>query len=198
MLNRREFWGGIIILIGLIFLLGNIELIDYSTRRFIHNLWPIILIIVGIAFIIRHSGRKSKNNWYTDSFSHKTTLNMHGSSSRVFGDANIETKGMEIDGLDFSSVFGDMSLNLAEAKLKSGVNKVHVSTTFGDITVIVPNNMEAKAYGATTFGDLYVLGRSASGISKSITMQSDGYDAATDKVLISAAATFGDIKVYKS
>ncbi len=198
MLNRREFWGAIIILIGLIFLLGNLEILDYSTRRLIHNLWPIILIIIGVAFIIKHSGRKGKDHWYKDSFSHQTTLNMRGSSSRVFGDSNIEAKGVEIDGLECSSVFGDMSLNLAEAKLKSGVNKVQVSTTFGDITVIVPNNMEAKAYGATTFGDLYVLGRSASGISNSITMQSDGYDNATDKIYITATATFGDIKVYKS
>jgi len=198
MLNKREFWGAIILIVGLIFLLGNLDFIDYSTRRFIRNLWPLILIIVGIAFIIRHSGHKGKNNWVKDGFSNRSGENIHGSTSRVFGDSNIETKNVEIDGLDYSSVFGDMSLNLAEAKLKTGINKIYVSATFGDITVIVPSDMEAKAYGATTFGDLYVLGRSASGISNRLTMQSDGYDNATDKVYISATTTFGDVKVYKS
>lgn len=198
MLNRREFWGAIILIIGLIFLFGNLEILDYSVRRFIRNLWPVILIIVGIAFIIRHTGRKGKNNWAKDNFFYRTGDHIHGSISRVFGDSDIEARGIEIDGLDCTSVFGDLSLNLAEAKLKSGINKVYVSTTFGDITVIVPSNMEAKAYGATTFGDLYVLGRSASGISNNITMQSDGYDNTADKVYITATATFGDIKVYKT
>jgi predicted membrane protein len=198
MLNRREFWGALILIIGLIFLFGNLDFIDFSARRFIRNLWPVILIIVGIAFILRHSGRKGKNNWIKDSFSYRSGEHIHGSTSHVFGDSNIEAKNIEIDGLDNSSVFGDISINLAGAKLKAGVNKVFVSATFGDITVIVPSNMEAKAYGATTFGDLYVLGRSASGISNRLTMQSDGYDNAADKVYISATTTFGDIKVYKS
>jgi len=198
MFNRREFWGGVIILIGLIFLLDNLEFINYSTQRFIHNLWPIILVIIGIALIIRHSGQKGKERYDKSKATYQPDGTISRSVSRVFDDMYIETKGLEIDGMDYSLVFGDMTLNLSEAKLKEGVNHIYASTVFGDITVIIPAGMEVKAYGSNTFGDLYILGRSASGISKNLTRQTDGYDTAASKIYLSATTTFGDIKIYKS
>jgi predicted membrane protein len=194
MSKGRTIFGIILIVIGAIFILDHIRLLHYSLWS---NFWPIILIIIGIALIVRYSKRKKET----------TTINVdmpngeyiRGSASRVFSDHNFIAKDSEIDGLNLSTVFGDNTLNLAGAKLKPGVNRIDISGVFGDITVIIPGGMEAMAYGSTTFGDIFILGQSAtSGISNSLQNKTTNYETAAEKVHIHASQTFGDIKIYQA
>lgn len=198
MINKREFWGAIIIIIGLILLIGNLDFLDYSFRKAIRDLWPIILILIGIALIIHHSRRTRIVANISIDGTTQADFQQRRDFSQVFGDNNIEARNTEIDGLNCSTIFGETSINLAGAKLKAGMNGIDISTVFGDVTVIVPGDMEARAYSSSTFGDLYILGRSASGISTNLSHQTEGYDAAQSKVHISARATFGSVKIYRA
>jgi len=196
MLNRREFWGFLILLIGAVLLVNNLDFLDYSVRRFLRDLWPVILIIIGIALIVRHTGKKS-----TGSFDDAETLTgsqIPGNISKVFGDLKIDLRDREADSLTFETTFGDIDLNLAGAKLKTAINRMRVSGVFGDITIIVPGDMEAFAYGATTFGDVHIFGNRESGISNRLQNQTENYDSAVTKIHISANTTFGDVKIYRA
>ncbi len=189
MSRGRVIFGIILVVIGGILILDRFYFLHFHA---IH-LWPVILIILGIALIMRHANRAKY-----DRHAGGPSLQMHGSHSKVFGDSNFEASGIEIDGFRSSSVFGDTILNLAGARLKPGLNKIDFSGTFGDITVIVPGNIEASANASSTFGDLYVFGRAASGISSRLQHQTDGYDTASSKLSIWADVTFGDIKIYRA
>jgi predicted membrane protein len=197
MIYKRQFWGALILMIGLIFLLGNLDFIDYSARKIIKNLWPIALIVIGIGLIIR-----SRRRQRTISIEIGNDANIHTAGEhdyfKAFGDHNLDMKNIDLDGMDCSTIFGDQSVNLSGGRLKSGVNRLSISTTFGDITVIIPATMATKAYGSTTFGDLYILEQSSSGISNHLTRQSDNYDSAEEKLFITATATFGSIKIYQA
>jgi lia operon protein LiaF len=118
--------------------------------------------------------------------------------SRIFGDNRIEAGEMEIDGFSCSTVFGDTSLNLTGARLKSGQNNVDIHSVFGDITVIVPAGIEVKAFSSSTFGDHYVFGRTMSGLGKSLANQTDKYDSVDSKVHMSVRAVFGDINIHRA
>lgn len=189
MASGRVIIGIILVVIGGIFILDKFYFLQFHA----FHLWPVILIILGIALIARHANRGKY-----DQHSDKPTLQMHGSHSKVFGDSNFEASGIEIDGFRSSSVFGDTILNLAGARLKPGLNKIDLSGTFGDITVIVPNNIEASANASSTFGDVYVFGRASSGMSSRLQHQTEGYDTASSKLNIWAGITFGDIKIYRA
>lgn len=196
MTNKREFWGFLILIVGIVLLLSNFHIFDYSVRHFLRDLWPLILVVIGIAMIIRHATKRETKTG--ESFQMSSDQTMTGHISKTFGDIRVDFKDREIDGFSTSNTFGDNTISLAGARLKSGINRIRVSGVFGDITIIVPANMEVFAYGSTTFGDLFILGKSESGISNSLQNQTDRYDSASTKVHISAGTTFGDVKIYRA
>ncbi len=61
MWHSNVFWGAIIALVGLIFLMNNLGYIDYSLGYIISRWWPVIIIIVGLDMIIRQSRKKAKS-----------------------------------------------------------------------------------------------------------------------------------------
>jgi predicted membrane protein len=109
----------------------------------------------------------------------------------------IDAKDIEVDGFQSSTTFGDTFVTLSGAKLKAGINRLEISTTFGDITVVVPEKMEAQARASATFGNLHIFDKIADGISNSLTAQTPGYEAASAKLYIAASASFGDIKIFR-
>ncbi len=198
MFHKRQFWGAILLFLGVIFLLGNLDIFDYSLRQIFKGLWPMVLIIIGIGLIIRHSRNRERTVSIEIDGTGSTARDSYHENFRLFGDHNIDSRDREINGLDYSTVFGDTKLNLSGARLKSGDNNIFISTTFGDITVIAPHGMAIKAHGSTTFGDIYILDQSTSGIPCKLTRQTDNYDTATEKVFIRISAIFGSIKIYQA
>jgi len=177
MINKKEFWGFLILIVGLVLLLSNFHFLDYSVRRFLRDLWPLIIIAIGVAMILRHFGKGSETS---------------GEGQQI------PLRNLDIDGFSGSTTFGDNTVNLSGGKLKSGVNRIRVTCIFGDITIVVPANIEALAYGSSTFGDVYIFGKTDTGMSSRLQNQTDGYETAASKVHITTGTTFGDIKVIRA
>jgi len=194
---RREFWGAVLLIVGIILLLSNLDFIDYSFRKIIHDFWPVLIILLGILLIVNSLRKKEGNHDYGFDLSTDCCRHSGKKHSHVFGDVKLEAKDTEIDGLESSTVFGNTFLSLAGAKLKPGQNRINIATTFGDITVIVPERMEASASASATFGNLHVFDKMADGISNRLSAQTSGYEVASSKIQISAAATFGEIRIYR-
>lgn len=53
-------------------------------------------------------------------------------------------------------LFGDMMLDLREAQLQPGENRIEVFTVFGDVRVLAPPGLRVDAHGATLLGDAEV------------------------------------------
>lgn len=58
MANQQGRWVGgvILILIGSVFLLANLDLIDRDTLHQLWKFWPLILILLGIRMLVRNEG----------------------------------------------------------------------------------------------------------------------------------------------
>jgi len=196
MINKKEFWGFLILIIGLVLLLSNFHFLDYSVRRFLRDLWPLIIIAIGVAMILRHFGKGSETSGEGQQIPPGNLYT--GSISKTFGDIRADLRNLDIDGFSGSTTFGDNTVNLSGGKLKSGVNRIRVTCIFGDITIVVPANIEALAYGSSTFGDVYIFGKTDTGMSSRLQNQTDGYETAASKVHITTGTTFGDIKVIRA
>ena len=105
MVNKKEFWGLLLLIVGIVLLISNLDFLDYSVRRFMRDLWPLILIVIGIALIVRYAKGQKSSEDATQVFSGGQTI---GQTSKVFGDLNINLKDSEIDGLNFDTTFGDI------------------------------------------------------------------------------------------
>ncbi len=198
MFHTKAFWGLVLLALGALLLLGNLDIIYFSWHRFWHMFWPIVLIVIGLYIIWHHYAGPDKSSFISINCGGDQLKQDGNRFTRTFGDIQLDGKDMEIDGLSASVTFGDTNLNLSGGKLKPGINTIGVSSTFGDITVIVPNNVEVMINAATTFGDINALGRTASGISNRVVQKTDGYDAASTKLDIAATTTFGDVKIFRA
>ncbi len=197
-MHRSNFWiGAVLIFLGAIFLLANLDIFDHPFHWVFRNFWPILIIVVGL-FLIFRSARRSSSYIPPTSDNSGQPYTMINRASKIFGDIHQEAANCDINGMNFSTTFGNISINLSGGKLQGGDNKADFSAIFGDITVVVPKEMEVFAYGSATFGDLHILGKSASGISNNLTTQTDGFDSAASKVYITAGTTFGNVKIYRA
>ncbi|MCX6827443.1 MAG: cell wall-active antibiotics response protein LiaF [candidate division Zixibacteria bacterium] len=187
MCNRRIFWGAILILVGIFLLLNSLEIIDHSLWDSLGNLWPIALILIGLYIIVKYL-RKGGGS---------SCIMMEKGCPYIFGDKRIDANGLDIEDFSSSIVFGNLDISLKGAKLKPGINNITLHSTFGNIGIIIPKEIEAWALASTSFGDIDIFGKSVSGISNDLNGKTDNYDTASSKLQISTRTNFGNIKIIR-
>ncbi len=196
MSNSRIIWAIILIVIGIIGIGVRADVLNWPFQFIFHNLLSIALIALGIYVIVRQANR------------HKAPENPASSNAelfspgfrtleKVFGDLHFDARDIDINGRDFSTVFGDILLYLSGGRLSPGNNRISATTVFGDVTITVPKEMAIFATGSDTFGEIIIFGRMASGISNSLIHKTDNFDTATEKLYIHARTVFGDVRIFQ-
>lgn len=105
-----------------------------------------------------------------------------GSLNALFGDVKRSGNWVVPKKTSAFLLFGDMMLDLREAELQPGENRIEVFTVFGDVRVLVPPGLRVETHGSTLLGDASVeLG--------STPAQSGPY------VSLYISGGFGDVKI---
>jgi len=179
-------WGFVLIIVGGLILLDNLEILEFWES--LGMLWPVILIIVGLWIIYKRSeGEPSRVG-----ISPKQKKLSQG-----FGDLIIDAKDMDPDGLNLSSGFGDVEVNLTKARLEEKEHVINISSGFGDVRVMLPQDVPVSAWGKSLAGKIDILGRRADGLGNNLAHKDENYDTSTKKVRINAKLGFGDIRVFR-
>mgnify|MGYP002737957917 CR=1 FL=1 len=79
-----------------------------------------------------------------------------GSLSAVFGDVKRSGNWVVPRKTSAFLLFGDMMLDLREAELQPGENRIEVFTVFGDVRLLVPPGLRVETHGSTLMGDASV------------------------------------------
>lgn len=133
--KKQYVWGGILLVIGLVFLQGRITGYNlYST------FWPLMVILIGFAVIFSNtslfkSRRKNQINAMDEEAIDEVCI--FGGSER-----NIITPRFK--GGRIVAVFGGTSINLTRSSLAEGQNVMDVMAIFGGATLIVPADWNVK------------------------------------------------------
>ena len=133
--KKQYVWGGILLVIGLVFLQGRITGYNlYST------FWPLMVILIGFAVIFSNtslfkSRRKNQINAMDEEAIDEVCI--FGGSER-----NIITPRFK--GGRIVAVFGGTSINLTQSSLAEGQNVMDVMAIFGGATLIVPADWNVK------------------------------------------------------
>jgi predicted membrane protein len=117
--DSRKIIGGLIIALGIIFLIDGFFNFDFW--NFIWKLWPVALIVLGV-YILRNQSR-FRGDFKSGDIS---------SDSRLFGGMDISLSGKEVIDHHYSTLIGDVKIDLTGAEFVPGEKKISVSFLVDD------------------------------------------------------------------
>src|SRR5699024_3640361 len=128
--------GIIFILVGGILLANN--WLDVNIWAFI---WPIILVAIGLTFIFSRP-RFDKNINEEDRLNVKT----------FFSGAEMRSRSDHFQGGTITAVFGGAEIDLRDAIFDSSGAQLEITSVFGGVEIIVPENVHVEIKGIPIFG----------------------------------------------
>ncbi len=138
LVTDEEKTGSIIwLIIGITLLLGCQDLISFDI------LWkltlPVILVFIGLSIMFNNNGKKiSKNtddNEYCACFSGQT----------------IKFDGKDFKGTKVNAIFGGITIDLTNAKVKDGA-VIDATAVFGGVTILIPEDLKVEIKSTSVFG----------------------------------------------
>jgi predicted membrane protein len=191
-MRRNLFLGIVLITIGVLFLLNNLEVADFGDM--VHDYWPLILIVWGLSIVMR--GKAPSNQ--TQPTSPETTETVDRDlvhESNVFGSIYIKNTSQNFLGGSVSTVFGDCDLDLSASVIAEGEHELRFHTVFGSSSIILPRDAAVSISANSTFGSLTILGQRKEGISSALHVTTPNYDSSSKRLKISISKVFGDARI---
>ena len=145
--TNKDKTGNIIgLLVGVILLLGMQNIKDFNLIWKL--LLPSIIVIIGLSLIFKNTFNSKINN-EIKKLNNKNTKN--NEYCATFSGQRIDFPNEEFKGATLNSVFGSITCDLREAKIKEDV-VINASSVFGGIDIIVPDDVNIKIKSNSIFG----------------------------------------------
>jgi predicted membrane protein len=195
-------WGLIIIVIGVLFLLDNLRVLDFGDV--VSDYWPLILVIVGLRMILfRKRADETPEQPSGASYigppssgSGNSSREQRISESKLIGDTTLKVTSDDFLGGNVSSFIGDDYLDLSEVSVKTGEKVVHLSGFIGDVKINAPKKVPFMLTANATIGDIRIFENKYEGLVQSKTYKSPDYDAATARLRIHVTKFIGDVTCW--
>ena len=172
--NFRNIGGGLIlIIIGGIFMLNNLDFLEFSVWKVI---WPVLIIGVGLWILFQPGLRRSRKDIPEVAADDINSSSMFSSHKK-----NIDSKNFR--GGRASVTFGELKLDFSAAQLAGGQATVDLSVLFGSITVYVPRDWRVVVDDRGFLGSVEVKREVVS------------EETANSTLYIKAGAVLGEIQV---
>lgn len=138
--ERQALTGLILLAVGLIFLLDNLEVIPYGIGDF----WPIILILVGI-LIIKNAVWGFRRAPQSEDF-----INL----SFVLGGGDFRFNTKKLKGGKVSAIMGGGMIDLRDADMEEDTAVIDTFALMGGIDIRVPETWEVSVQGTPIMGGI--------------------------------------------
>lgn len=132
--------------VGVILLLGMQNIIDFNLIWKL--LLPSIIVIIGLSLIFKNTFN-SKINDEIKKLNNKNTKD--NEYCAIFSGQKLDFSNEEFKGATLNSVFGSITCDLREAKIKEDV-VINASSVFGGIDIIVTDDVNIKIKSNSIFG----------------------------------------------
>jgi predicted membrane protein len=144
--SAKKAFGGILAGVGFFWLLPRIfPDIDYGPNLIL----PVLLIVLGIYMIIRHSQKKTEIESKASGDSlQKDTID----DVAIFGGGNKVIYSDNFRGGNITAIFGGSEIDLSNCKLAEGTNVIDIVAIFGGSTIMVPKNWNVQLNVTPMFG----------------------------------------------
>jgi predicted membrane protein len=184
--------GGIMVLVGGIFLASNLGYIPWDIWRLF---WPLLLILWGVAILFRGIERRnssnpgSRPNWemwprpFTPSPDANVSNTIH--TWAIFGGSRRRLDTQQFEGGEVLAVFGGVRVDLRNAGSTRDEVYLEANALFGGVDIRVPENWTVTMRGMGIFGGYEDRTRSSE----------NGFQPGKPNLVVTGVATFGGVTV---
>ena len=190
-------WGAILIQIGAIALVGQLDLPEPPWRSVAAG--ALILVGLGIVATSRkglHGGLLVVAIVLTVGLATNMRLPLAGIDSG-FGDRRMTLNAPGQLLSNYGQVFGAMRIDVTDAALAEGTTTIHANVAFGDLRITVPPNVGVRVEAATAFGSTHVLEDELGAFERGQVVTTPGYEQAAKRLDIRSKTAFGATRVSR-
>jgi len=179
--------GGIVMFVGAVFLLRNLGLIHGNVWNLF---WPVILIGIGLALLLRAFDRGNDWHWWAGAGAHPAAASRDASTlnaikiDAIFSGANRRFDTQEFEGGEVMAVFGGVDLDLRKTAMKGQEVRIECNAIFGGIEIRVPETWLVIMRGTGIFGGF-----------ADETLPPPRSETKSPVLLVTGAAIFGGVNV---
>jgi predicted membrane protein len=200
--SNNFFWGIILILLGALFLLQNLDYLDFGDV--IARYWPVFIILLGIQLLWRYRQKPYRvtDNLGDQKFdaagSHRTDRSdqpgPNYTINNVMGDIRQNFDDHDIQQFFSSNVMGNTFLNFSNARFQESAF-MKINSVFGDVDIRIPDNLILEIKSNFIAGSSQIFDTYESGIFKNSYFKSPTGDDKKKKLTIEISIVFGDILI---
>ena len=159
--KRFTFWGAGLTLVGLYFLLANLEVITVLPKGIV---WAAIVILLGLAIFLPSGGNKKAHVHHEGSSTVETDSAGNVRASARFSSDKRTVGGECFTGANISSNFGGVELDLRGFHTTAPNAVIDLNVTFGGVTLWLPHGARVERSNLNcTLGGLEIKGTPAPG-----------------------------------
>jgi len=147
--------GGVLLVIGLVFLGRNMGFLDFDMQSFWKIFWPVIIIIAGIS-LVKGPLSGGKNN-----------IAFLGGMDRTKGNWKLESG-------NYWAFMGGVDLDLRQAEIEDKEYLLNCTAIMGGIDITVPPHITVICDGTAILGGVEFLGEGSGGIIGSSSSRQEG------------------------
>ncbi len=174
---RGYFSGGIIAVLGLLFLGQNLNLYVIDYAMFWSVFWPVVIILIGLKIALAHNVGESK--------------------AAIMGSLERKSSPWKLESGSYQAIMGGIELDLRQAEIAEKVTTLNLTAIMGGIDIIVPDNIAVICQGTAILGGLELPGKESGGIVSSLQAEA-GNPAEAEKVLkINCTVLLGGIEIKR-
>lgn len=188
--NKLSILGLLIIFLGVIFLLDNLNVWDVG--EVIATFWPLSMIAIGFWMLRRKSRGKGSNRVLSVGNNSAAT---NGTNDRFIGDIERQFETDEFDGDHYSTIIGDIRLDLRDVRFEQHDYALRTFSVFGDVEIMLPEKLGLQVRVHSGFGDSSILGEKHSDIFRTIEWVSPDYNKAKNRLTLVIRNIVGDVRI---
>jgi lia operon protein LiaF len=198
--GNHLFWGLVLLGIGSVIQGNKLDYFDIGWSNIWSWAWPLLIIYIGLKILFKRNTHRFSVSVDTNNEKSKDNYvkNIHSSKRKqLVGDINIGSTPWQLEDLYLWFGVGDSDLDLTKAILPEGETVVDISGWVGDVTVLVPQDMDINASIDVRIGEATLFGHNQSGSARFLSYKSEHYESARKKVLLRVSLSIGDVTVKR-
>lgn len=145
--KEGQLFSYILIGVGVLFLLDNLNIVYIDE---VIELWPLILILIGIRIIYQHS--KAKEIPGPGVMGEEGVVANRISSGAFFGGKTLRVNSESFEGGEVTSVFGGSEIYFGKSQLAPNGAVLMLTAIFGAVEIYVPPHWQVVTRGTPIFG----------------------------------------------
>jgi len=184
------FTGVFLAVYGTLVLLGQQNIIDFEFDD-VFELWPLILIFIGLS-LLGVTAKVKEKTWK------RKARQQRGHQEKYSIGEDHQTGVWHVKPTHRSNLFGQQSFDFSDAMLEEGETPFTLNGLAGEIVIMLPDTLAVNLYAEVKAGEILLFQQKTEGINKEMVYETDGYNEATRKLKIDIRLTSGSIRIIQA